>query len=221
MAYDPIRKRSVMFGGIDDAFALKNDVWEWDGSTWAQVLAIGPDAREGHAMFYNPDRGQVSVYGNSNGGGEDLWEWSGAAWTQRTLDTVNPQAYRRQVAYDAAQHALLVFGGRDSTFAPTAATRLLQYRPWTTVESCTSAQLDYDNDGKAGCADEECWSVCTPLCPPGTTCPAGAPKCGDGVCGAAEDCNICPGDCGACAAGVCGDYHCDAGETHASCPLDC
>ena len=114
------------------------------------------------------------------------------------------------------------FSGLDSTSTATATTVLLQYRPNGAIEACTSAQVDYDNDGQAGCADDECWAVCDPLHPPGTTRPAGAPFCGDGACGAAEDCAICPADCGACTGGRCGDFHCDsATESTTSCPHDC
>jgi hypothetical protein len=55
--------------------------------------------------------------------------------------------------------------------------RELVYRPNTAAEACTSAQLDYDGDGLAGCADDECWATCSPLCPPGSTCAASAPRC--------------------------------------------
>jgi hypothetical protein len=42
--------------------------------------------------------------------------------------------------------------------------------------------------------------------------------CGDGVCGAREDEDICPKDCKKL---VCGDGTCEAGETAADCPKDC
>lgn len=41
---------------------------------------------------------------------------------------------------------------------------------------------DFDGDGTAGCTDEDCWKRCTPLCPPGTSCPASAIRCGDSAC---------------------------------------
>ena len=102
------------------------------------------------------------------------------------------------------------------------ATQLVQYRPNGPVEACTYANIDYDNDGRAGCADDECWAVCDPLHPPGTTRPASAPYCGDGVCTPSfENCRICPADCGACPAGACGDFECTGAETSATCPNDC
>jgi hypothetical protein len=95
----------------------------------------------------------------------------------------------------------------------------LQSRPNAAAEACTGKNLDYDKDGKAGCADDECWSVCDPLHPPGTTRPAGAPFCGDGVCNGGETCANCA-DCAACT-GTCGDFNCDSGETSTNCPNDC
>jgi cysteine-rich repeat protein len=222
IAYDPARNRTVLFGGQDDSGTLVSDVWEWNGSTWNDVSPLaGPDARIGLELLYNPDAQCVMAFGNSDSlAGEDLWEWNGARWNQRqVVGTIKPR-YREAVAYDRAHHELVVFAGQDNLGNTTQQTQRLAYWPNRTVEACTSAALDYDNDGKAGCADEECWAVCTPLCPPGTPCPPGLPRCGDGTCTANEDCNICPADCGACA-GKCGDFHCDSGETHANCPNDC
>jgi hypothetical protein len=34
MAYDPIRKRIVLYGGFDASRDNLGDTWEWDGSSW-------------------------------------------------------------------------------------------------------------------------------------------------------------------------------------------
>ncbi|MBN1770829.1 MAG: hypothetical protein JXB32_06205 [Deltaproteobacteria bacterium] len=63
-------------------------------------------------------------------------------------------------------------------------------------------------------------------------CNAGPSTCGDGTCGAGENCATCPADCGCpagqvCSGGVCvivtgcGDGSCGAGENCATCPADC
>jgi len=192
IAYDPVRNRTVVFGGQAQNGNLVSDVWEWNETTWTQVSPLaGPDPRIGLEMLYNPDLARVLVFGNSGSlAGEDLWEWNGTAWNQRQVVGSIAPRYREGAAYDAARHALVVFSGRDGGGTPTTDTALLAYWPNQTVEACTSAQIDYDNDGKAGCAD--------------------------------EDCNLCPADCGACSGGKCGDFHCDSpSETHATCPNDC
>jgi hypothetical protein len=223
-AYDPVRQRTVLFSGNPRNGTTLTDVWEYNGTAWNTIAASGPSQRSGHRVYYNPDAARVGVFGaNTAGSNEDLWEWNGTAWTERTLENTVGSKYQSSVAYDAASRALVVFGGRDASSTLSNATALILYTPNTAIETCTSAQIDYDNDGKAGCADDECWSVCDPLHPPGTARPAGAPFCGDGTCNGPEDCNICPGDCGACTGGKCGDFHCDsnAGETAANCTTDC
>jgi hypothetical protein len=221
-AYDPVRNRTVVFSGNPRNGSTLADVWEWNGANWNQVMASGPAQRTGHRLYYNPDAARVCVFGaNTSGTNEDLWEWNGATWLARPLSNASASKYQSAAAYDAASRALVVFGGRDAAANLTAATALVQYTPNGATETCTSAQVDYDKDGNAGCADDECWSVCDPLHPPGTTRPAGAPFCGDSSCNGPEDCNICPGDCGACTGGTCGDYHCDSGETAANCSTDC
>lgn len=229
MAYDPVRARIVMFGGFGGTGATEttlSDVWEWNGSTnsWQGFAATGPSGRKGAQLVYNPDARRVVLFGSSGLASEDLWEWSGTAWTQRAIDpsVIMPTKYRAAVTYDAARTGLVTFGGRSTSFVATGTTQLIQYRSTGSVEACTYANIDYDNDTKAGCADDECWGVCDPLHPPGTARPATAPFCGDTTCTTTfEDCRICPADCGACPAGTCGDFECTGTETTATCPNDC
>jgi hypothetical protein len=37
MAYDPVRRRVVLFGGFH-AGVTYADLWEWDGTAWEQIL---------------------------------------------------------------------------------------------------------------------------------------------------------------------------------------
>jgi hypothetical protein len=225
MAYDPLRRKVVMFGGVGTNGQNVADIWEFDGmtNTWTQINKSGPLPRRGHTLYYNPDLGQMNLFGhNQQGtGGEDLWEWNGATWTQRPVDAPPSANYRSATAYDAARHETLLFGGRNNL----SFMRLMRYRAYVTTEACTFANLDYDGDGLAGCADPECWSVCTPMCPPGSapSCATStSPRCGNGTCDALEDCDLCPSDCSVgCVTNMCGDFRCNGTETRSTCPVDC
>ena len=65
MAYDSVRGRLVLFGGLDySTGARRGDTWEWDGTTWInRTPATNPSARSGHAMVYDSARGRVVLFG--------------------------------------------------------------------------------------------------------------------------------------------------------------
>ena len=82
MAYDPVRKKVVLFGGTfgtgDHAF----DTWEWDRTKWTKVSETGPSDRSNAAMAYDPIRKKIVLFGGSVGERRlgDTWEWNGKAW---------------------------------------------------------------------------------------------------------------------------------------------
>jgi hypothetical protein len=198
MAYDPLRERIVLFGGIpsNDADYI-GDTWEWDGQTWTEKTpAISPAARGFTTLAYDPQRRRIVLYA---GAGittlGDQWEWDGQTWTQVTFLDATVAGDQATMAYDAIQKQLIYFGGFDYRGVVEGATLAQQYTSARPIERCQLADADDDGDGLAGCSDPDCWARCSPLCPPGATCPATAPHCGDGTCGAVEDHLICPADC--------------------------
>src|SRR5262249_1345141 len=55
LAFDPVRIRVVLFGGVDANGAPLGDTWEWDGSAWLQMSPLlSPPARAVHALAYDP-----------------------------------------------------------------------------------------------------------------------------------------------------------------------
>jgi hypothetical protein len=228
IAYDPIRQRTVLFSGISGGGFL-SDTWELNAAgmgTWTKLSpSSSPPPRYGYNMFFDPDIGKVCVFGSSPLTSEDLWQWDGTTWTEITMIGTIDSKYAPATTYDAFTHSFVAFGGRShdlSNFVPTNNFGLVRYRPNKPVEACFDSQIDYDNDGKFGCADEECWPQCDPLHSPGIARPTGAPFCGDTVCTPGfESCSICPGDCGQCTTTKCGDFHCDSTETPSTCPNDC
>jgi cysteine-rich repeat protein len=206
LTYDGARERMVLVG---------SGAWEWDGLQWEAFETAGPGVRYRHGLAYNPQRRRTMLYGGDHFG-PIAWEWNGT-W-EPVPETVGAQVTVQRpntFTYDAPRARMIVVEAEsaDSTweFAYTA--------PGEPEEVCRFG-FDTDGDGKVGCDDPDCWPFCAPLCPPGSTCDASLPHCGDGVCNEhLETCRMCPEDC-SCDA-VCGDFFCDAGETAGSCPGDC
>jgi hypothetical protein len=115
-----------------------NDLWEWDGTRWAQRmtnnLAAGwfkdkngywqlnytnsqPPPRQKFAMAYDNRRGRVVIFGGESfdpDGGQnflnDLWEWDGTGWYFRGT---NGPAKRtlHMMAYDTDRGVTVLYGG--------------------------------------------------------------------------------------------------------------
>ncbi len=122
MAFDSLRGRGVLFGGVDAAGQFLGDTWEWDGAHWQQVHAGGPgapSARLDHAMAYDSARGVTVLYGGIDVNGqikEDTWEWDGATWQQRSPGAPNSAMPRHwhAMAYDASRGVTVLIGGMPS-----------------------------------------------------------------------------------------------------------
>ena len=230
MVRDARRSQVVLFGGDDNGLSaggLRNDTWTWDGSSWTEVTpeAGSPAPRQNHALAYDPARGRVILFGGRDARGDrlrDTWEWDGASWTE-TFPVTDPPVERHShaMSYGYPRGVALWDGSASAGAQPLNTWQFRYESPGQPAEACRSPIVDHDGDGLLGCDDPDCWGHCTPLCPPGTSCPADAPRCGDGTCNASlESCRLCPGDCGPCPE-VCGDFVCDPGEDETSCPGDC
>ncbi len=123
MAYDPVRKRTVLFGGADLA-GDRSDTWEWDGTVWTQVLGPGPGPRRWGAMAPKPvnaTQGRVILFGGETGGSylDQTWAYDGT-WTQLTPTisgdpTLLPRS-RHEMVFSSGRNALVVFGGYRGGF---------------------------------------------------------------------------------------------------------
>jgi len=100
----------MLFGGTGSTGNLA-DTWVWSGTTWAQQSpAASPAARDLHNMVFNPNLGEVVLFGGG-GGLNDTWTWDGANWTQVSSAMTPPQRYAFGMDYDGAAKALVIFGG--------------------------------------------------------------------------------------------------------------
>ncbi len=84
LAFDPVRNRTILFGGDHfQPYELSdtNDTWEWDGSQWTRDwTAAAPSVRAGQSMVYDSALGRMVLFGGFNAGvspntySNDTWE---------------------------------------------------------------------------------------------------------------------------------------------------
>ena len=117
IAYDPRRKRTVLFGGyqyLQGHMVRLGDTWEWDGRRWLQVSLTGPPPRSGAAMAYDPSAGGVVLFGGSGGPRGDTWTWNGREWVQLQVSDA-PGRFNTAMDWDSSSERLVRFGGWDGT----------------------------------------------------------------------------------------------------------
>jgi hypothetical protein len=114
MAWDPDRKKMVLFGGIDESGTRLNEVWDWDGAagTWTQRTIAGtkPGGRYGHSMVYDTGRKKFVVYGGNTGLAagtwvNETWELDASAGTwQQFVTTGETPPYYYYEGYETLGH---------------------------------------------------------------------------------------------------------------------
>jgi len=121
MTSDSLRKHVVLFGGKVDSKKRSEtfkDTWEWDGKKWEKKDVTGPEARSGHAMAFDKDRGRVVLFGGLPQKGKsfgDTWEWDGKKWYKMSETGPDPRHYHCMVYMDSAKK-VIIFGGTGSGF---------------------------------------------------------------------------------------------------------
>jgi cysteine-rich repeat protein len=130
MAYDPVRKVTVLFGGASKLGSPLGDTWEYNGTTWKQVApTMSPTPRAYPAMTFDPIRERILLVGGadgvdapSSGLTSDAWEYDGVTWTKLTTTGTPPPRARHTIAWDIPRQRLVMFGGVRPASNTTVAT---------------------------------------------------------------------------------------------------
>lgn len=129
MAYDPLRDRSVVFGGLATGSVRMDDLYEYDGTSWYGPFlpTIRPAGRTNYGSSATfaagtalavAARNRVVIFGGETASGvnaDDCWSWDGASWTQ--ICTACTQAGRSGAAlgFDSATGRLVLVNGWTGT----------------------------------------------------------------------------------------------------------
>ena len=116
-AHDPVRDVVVVYGG-EDADAVSDETWEWDGTVWRGSGGSAPGPRVAASLAWDPSTSAVVLYGGNGADAEpgvirdDAWSWDGDVWTQLSGSGPVPGRWpAAMVAGDDGQ--LLAYGGHQ------------------------------------------------------------------------------------------------------------
>ena len=121
MSYDSARARTVLFGGLD-ASGLRQDTWEYNGTTWSQVSGSGPSARGANGIVYDSARAKTVLFGGcqktstADGG---TWEWDGSSWVSQASYGSPGSRAGATFVFDSHRSRTVLMGGlQTSTCEP-------------------------------------------------------------------------------------------------------
>ncbi len=122
LAYDPVRRAALLFGGETDA-GVTAELWAYDGTDWSVVSAGGttPPARRDAACYYDVSEGGLVVFGGQGGGGQpldDVFALVAGTWTTHAPGFTWPSPrYGHAMVYQALSGQALLVGGTDVNLA--------------------------------------------------------------------------------------------------------
>jgi hypothetical protein len=146
MGYDPIRKKIVMFGGMDqnNIFTpFMYDTWEWDGNNWVMPPQANPPSLGGTAtqspyapdfspyagfwtgrLVWDPINEELVLVGGlaldmslfTGVGAQETWVYKNGTWIKKNPPTKLPPRIAPAVAADPARGQIVAFGGAEPSF---------------------------------------------------------------------------------------------------------
>jgi hypothetical protein len=121
LAYDEIRRNTVLFGGASREEGMQDATLVFDGVHWREMVVSGakPSPRSAHAMAFDRKRGRVVLFSGWNGstvGG--TWEWDGKSWTEFTPKDSPPARHHSAMAFDEVRQRVVLFGGTSDGAKP-------------------------------------------------------------------------------------------------------
>lgn len=118
MAYDPLLRLVVLFGGHSPSSILR-DTWEWDPSGWSDATSRAgpaPPARYDANMVWDPAVGAIVLFGGSGCGPafcRDTWEFNGT-WAKVSTIHSPPARAWPGLAYDGSGRFVLLTSGQTT-----------------------------------------------------------------------------------------------------------
>lgn len=118
LAYDPNRRRMILFGGRTHWGSYPGGTFEWTGSRWSLITSDGPQGRWGHKLVTDHARNRLVLFGGydhtANNYAQafypETWEWDGLSWSLRAATGPGARV-APGLAWDAARGVTVLFSG--------------------------------------------------------------------------------------------------------------
>lgn len=151
MAYDSLRKKSVIFGGWRSGFGnpYQDDTWIFDGTSYKKMDGGGPSGREKVGLAFDKKKKVIVLFGGYTGNERmgDTWTFNGVAW-KKVKDTGPAARLLHVMAYDEKRKAVVLFGGYTNA-GYNGETWIWKKNKWTKVSTTgpsarTACAMAYD-----------------------------------------------------------------------------
>ncbi|MBV8528298.1 MAG: hypothetical protein JOZ75_08295 [Candidatus Dormibacteraeota bacterium] len=131
---DPVHHEVVLFGGVDSY----SQTWLWNGKRWTLTHpSTSPTGRFDAPAAFDPDTGQVMLYGGRLADGElagDTWAWDGTTWRQLDTGANGPPAGEGgAMAWDPGLQTMVLVAPIATPTGLTGETWLWQGGAWSRV----------------------------------------------------------------------------------------
>ncbi|MCI4346327.1 MAG: kelch motif-containing protein, partial [Thermoplasmata archaeon] len=142
MAYDTHDGYVLMFGGSSGS-GVSASTWTYQNGVWTDIsgnLNSSPPKRYAAAMTYDAKDNETVLFGGYDASAHywsDTWTFANGTWTNLTSKlSVHPSGrWRANMAYDAKDGYVVLFGGTDSGGTPLSDTWKFVANKWTDITS--------------------------------------------------------------------------------------
>jgi hypothetical protein len=115
MAFDSVRGKLVVVGGVRPLGGLTNLTWEFDGQVWRNRDLSAP-TRAYHAVVFDSVRRQIVMFGGSNSlvlsqPTDEIWILRDGMWHAETLVVRPAPRVEHAMAFDVRRGKTVLFGG--------------------------------------------------------------------------------------------------------------
>lgn len=117
MAYDPVRREVVLWGGRDENLSIVRETWVWKAGVWTQrTVSPSPDnCAYSTSMAWDPVNQKILLFGGTvlSARSDETWTWDGVSWTE--LQPVNRPSARssHNMAVDENSGRIVLVGGNN------------------------------------------------------------------------------------------------------------